>query len=366
MRATESILRLDREVSVGEPEAGTLILVSARAESKPLRLKGHATKLVQRLADGCTESELVVELRSLTGVAAPLDETVAAFVAQLRSAGMLDGNDPLRSSPPHAGVRRIALPNPDRLVKPAGNVLSTWPRWLHLMLWPSLAGGAVAVASFALARGALPSVFELSLPAGLLGLMLLPFWVVAHETAHAVACRAAGCPVSGAGVELRRFSLPSFFVDTRALHLLPGRAPKVAVALAGPLVDTLFAAALLATLTFAEPGELARPALQLATYCILFGLFFNLSPFRRSDGSNALSSALGDPFLPVRAFARSPVGASSRFALRAYRAGGVLYGAVAISLLVLVFQMTYFAIKPSIEAYAAQARSADSAAVAKP
>jgi putative peptide zinc metalloprotease protein len=183
----------------------------------------------------------------------------------------------------------------------------------------------------------------------------MPVWVGAHEFAHAIACRAAGCPVSGAGLELRRFSLPSFFVDTRALYLLPGRAPKVAVALAGPFVDTLFAAGLLSVLAWGRPGELARPALQLAAFCILFGLFFNLSPFRRSDGSNALASALGDPFVPMRALTRSPVGYSTRFAIRAYRAGAVAFGVVALCLMVLLGQMTYLAIKPRIDAYAAQA-----------
>lgn len=347
------MLRFDPQVSVGEPEIDTIILVSTRINSKPLRLKGHSVALARRLVVGCDAHELIEDLQRLTGSPLPLEGTVAAFVAQLRGAGMIEGDLPPLPSRSPADVRRVRLPNPDGLVIRPGEWLGRLPCMVHAVTWAALAIASMMLLAIAAADHVLPSVFVLRFPAGLLGLLMLPGWIVLHESAHALACRAVGCPVSGAGLMLRRFSLPTFYVDTRGLYLLPGRWPKVLVALVGPVVDLTCSGALAAILVWGRLGPTATAATQVALYCVLLGLFFNLSPFRRSDGSNALAAALGDPLLPLRAFSRTAGPVRDGSALRIYRLVSAAYGLLALLLLTFVFQVTYAALKPKVEAFMA-------------
>ncbi|WP_273974981.1 hypothetical protein, partial [Serratia ureilytica] len=96
--------------------------------------------------------------------------------------------------------------------------------------------------------------------------------------AHAVVCRLYGCPVLGAGLQFRGWWLPSVFVNTSAIALFPLRGMKAWVAMAGPLMDLLCLGAL-AALSESAVATAIRPLLLL----ILFGLLFNLTPFRLSD-----------------------------------------------------------------------------------
>jgi putative peptide zinc metalloprotease protein len=146
-----------------------------------------------------------------------------------------------------------------------------------------------------------------------------------HELAHAVACRAAGVPVVGAGLLLHGGIIPGPFVDTSTTYAVVDRWLRFQVPIAGPLID-LYAGGVLAWLLRlnSPTSPLHRP---LASAMILSAVFFLLdtNPFLPTDGSRALEALLDDELARRAAFTRNAVSLSSRRAIWTYRIASVVY-----------------------------------------
>ena len=257
-------------------------------------------------------------------------------------APLLDGTRPLETLPAHvrgaapdtiAGVL-VGLLRLDFLEHPATSPADARPRpprsWMRLdFTW-----GGSAPAVFAALRPLARALF--SVPAALvfIALMIAGGWAltavadrvifeatimpslkvvltvaaamaalaVLHELAHALALTRFGGRVSRVGVRLS-YLLPSLYCDLSDGYRLPGRWPRVAVALAGICVQLVTVAVCALALRVASntmPYELHQLLTQLLAINALIVLV-NLIPFVRFDGYWALTAALDAPNLRARA-----------------------------------------------------------------
>lgn len=271
-----------------QPDIDTLILVGDM-HSRPLKLAGLSCTLALAIKRGASESELI----AILGLAYPNhpaahhQRALQTFIGKLRTAGLLD-EDQVRS------MGRWSMPNPDPLAEVLAGRLLTLPARLRRWLLRGAVIGSVVIILLALQHQPHWREWALSTPVhwAALGVGVLA-WLILHELAHAVACRMHGCPVSGAGLMLRGFLLPSPFINTSAIHLFPGDAIRLHVAIAGPVLDLLLAGVLAAELMLMPPGS-ATAVVQALLQLVLLGLYFNLTPFRISDGRTAFDVYFGD------------------------------------------------------------------------
>lgn len=223
------------------------------------------------------------------------------LVQRFRASGLLEGNTKLPPGrvtyrPPFT-VQLATLRAPgifgrlDRLILPL-------PRRVALMCGAALLSlGFVAAI---LQAGELLSVLTTPIPlAGVVSLLaVLSFLTLLHEGAHGLTLTRFGGKPRRAGIMLF-YLTPAFFVDVTDGWRLPHRRQRVAVALAGPAVHALVAAAaLVAALALSEP-VVNQTLLLLAVSCSGIVLV-NLIPFVRFDGYIALMSALDEPNLRGR------------------------------------------------------------------
>lgn len=150
------------------------------------------------------------------------------------------------------------------------------------LLVASLALCIAGLASFSTPTAVLwPAVF---------GILLVEVGV--HELSHATVCTAFGIAVREAGVMLWGWFLPLAYVDCTDIYRLPSRRPRVLVALAGPSVD-LLAAAAAAVVALTGSGEVSGTA-TVVFLSLLLMLARNLTPLLPTDGYHALEAATGE------------------------------------------------------------------------
>jgi putative peptide zinc metalloprotease protein len=140
-----------------------------------------------------------------------------------------------------------------------------------------------------------------SLKVALSTLTIMAELAVLHELAHALALTRFGGRVSRIGVRLT-YLLPSLYCDLSDGYRLPGRWPRVAVALAGICVQLLTVAVCALALRAGQntmPYELRQLLTQLLAINALL-VIVNLIPFVRFDGYWALTAALDAPNLRAR------------------------------------------------------------------
>jgi putative peptide zinc metalloprotease protein len=137
--------------------------------------------------------------------------------------------------------------------------------------------------------------------------------------------------------------IPIAYVDCTDAYRLPQKSRRVAIALAGPVVDVL-AAGVTALLALAAGGAVAATAhLVLAVQVVL--VLSNLNPLMPTDGYHAFEAGLGTFNFRRRAFAytgqfllrRKALGsvrASSRVAYVAYSVVAVLYVSFIVAVVV--------------------------------
>ena len=140
-------------------------------------------------------------------------------------------------------------------------------------------------------------------PVPVVGLVILvavlSLMTLLHEVAHGLTLTRFGGRPRRAGFMLF-YLTPAFFVDVTDGWRLPNRRQRVAVALAGPAVHAVIAAAaFLAALALPHPS--VHPMLLLLALSCSGIVLINLIPFVRFDGYIALMSALDEPNLRVRA-----------------------------------------------------------------
>ncbi len=126
---------------------------------------------------------------------------------------------------------------------------------------------------------------------GLVGITLL------HELGHALTTKHFGRRVTGAGLGLYYF-FPYAFVGTSDIWMA-GRWPRIAVSLAGPLVN-LFTGALFALLAAVLAPDAVRSVLFVLAGLSFLLVIGNLHPFMELDGYYVLVDWLGVPNLRKR------------------------------------------------------------------
>jgi len=132
--------------------------------------------------------------------------------------------------------------------------------------------------------------------------LALTFSKLLHELGHAYTAVRYGCRVPVIGLAFMML-LPMPYTDVTDAWRLPLRSQRLAIGVAGILVE--LALAVLATLawSFLPDGGLRSAAFILATTTWIMTLSINLSPFMRFDGYYILSDAWGIDNLQPRAFA---------------------------------------------------------------
>jgi len=163
-----------------------------------------------------------------------------------------------------------------------------------------------------------------------------------HELAHAVVCQALGAPIREAGIKLWSVFFPVPYVDRTDSYRVRRRAGRVAIALAGPLVDVTclgIGAVLFAVFGGRVLGSLVAWQLVLVVT--------NLNPVLATDGHQAIEAAVGEVNLRHRAYAylthivlRVPLSGALRAAPARRRVAYVGYGV--FSVLYLVGLITLF------------------------
>lgn len=313
-------------VIAATPSPMTMLLVGGEY-GKSLKLSGLSCELARLIEHGGCEKALLDRLLVAYPGKSMLErqQALSKFLNTLAAAGLLrDGRIAVGKHP--RSLWRWSLPNPD----PVARVLAHWILAVPAPVRAVLAG-LLLLASIGVICAA-PGWFqpwrqllliEYQEAALVFGGVLL--WLVLHELAHATACRMHGCPVSGMGLIFRGFLLPSFFVDTSAMRLIEGEKIRLQVALAGPLLDVLYAGLVAACWWLLSPDGQSGMVAQVLFVIVLLGLYFNLTPFRSSDGLNAFHARFDNTY-PMRRFSRgrlAPVCIDVR--QRAYAAYAALY-----------------------------------------
>ncbi|HAT40388.1 MAG TPA: hypothetical protein DCS87_01505 [Rheinheimera sp.] len=165
------------------------------------------------------------------------------------------------------------LPSPDPLAKVLAAWLTLLPRSVRAIAW--YAPLPLLVLAYWLTNP------EYATPSAWL-LCWLPLSWFAHELSHAIACRFYQVPVSGMGIRWQGRLFPTPFVSTKALPLQTHAVARARIALAGPWCDAWLAALWLASTPWAGNTGVWLCTMQLSL------LLSNLSPFRQSDGYQAL------------------------------------------------------------------------------
>jgi putative peptide zinc metalloprotease protein len=279
-----------------------------------IRLSRGAAGLLDAL-DGITTAEQILARVKSCGdplVEARRRQVVLQAIDGLRRAGAftLDRGDEAKDQQPRwrrwaAGPPRLRVTRGiDGLIARPAGVAARHRRAVGLALVVLvLAGVAVCIAGacgFSPPSAVLwPAVF---------GVVLVE--VAVHELAHAAACKVFGVRVREAGIMLWGWFLPLAYVDCTDTYRLPAKRPRVLVALAGPYVD-LVAAAACAVVMLAAHGELAGTA-SIIFLSLLLMLARNLTPLLPTDGYHALEAVTGQLNLRRRAWSQLRAWSTSR------------------------------------------------------
>ncbi len=228
-------------------------------------------------------------------------ESFLRLVGRFRDNGLLEGGAkraPGRISyrPPFT-LQFATLRAPTLFARLDGAVFRPSSRVLVASVAVLLCAGLVAAI---LQAGDLRDVLTRPLPLGavLTLIVLLSLITLLHEGAHGLTLTRFGGSPRRAGFMIF-YLTPAFFVDVTDGWRLADRRHRVAVALAGPAVHAVVAAAAV-LLALAAPRSTVRDVLLLlATSCVVIVLV-NLIPFVRFDGYIALMNALDTPNLRGR------------------------------------------------------------------
>jgi putative peptide zinc metalloprotease protein len=309
---------LDGVMQVRRARSQTL-LVSPDGSSA-IRIGDVGEKLLPLLRRGTNVDMLAAFLQQQHPFARDISVKLDRFLAELDRVGLLA----TRQRPAErarTGAKRFALFNPDRLAKR----LAEW--WDRI---PATQSHAVVVVLIVAAAIGLVAVWlgdrQRLNPVGLvrrfepIGLAVFAFMIVPlHELSHAVACRAAGAPVTAAGIMLHSFVVPGPYVDTTQAYRVAERWRRFWIPATGPLVDLLASgtAAWMVVLTHGN-GLVGRVSLYVLLLSGLF-VYLDTNPLTPSDGSHMLETLLDDELARVSALSRRRAALSTRSVVNTYR-----------------------------------------------
>ncbi len=279
-------------------------------------------------------------------------------LGRLRGAGLIDERRPgllrLRHTDTGVPVRSLARRIAELDVR-WDKVDGLFSR-LHRALWPlfsrpalpaAVLFGAVGVWQYAVGRWG-PTQDLLHLPSwawALLFFGLVPVFMVVHELAHGIACKARGRRVRAVGITMIDHLLPGVYVDVTDMYMA-SRGGRIVVALAGPLANLVVVAVMVLAADVVEQAAVDT-VLWVGADANLALALYTLWPFWgvQEDGYDALCEALGQPRLRERSLAWLHArlrGEAPRQAITAGRA--LLYlGGVAITWLCVVAAACWWA-----------------------
>jgi putative peptide zinc metalloprotease protein len=317
-----------------------------------LRLSRSGAAITALLDGTVTGTDVVANIasRQPAGATTPVDQLVADFLEELRAAHAL--TVPSDPTPGRNRLRRLVavrrhvplLRSVEPIVRLPAGVVRRFPR-LVIAALAALGGGAAVAAFLALTERATHS--------GSVAWWFVPIVVVLevtlHELGHATVCEALGAPVREAGVALWCSVVPIAYVDCTDAYRLPERHRRVAIALAGPVVDVL-AAGVTALVALAASGAVAATAhLVLAVQVVL--VLSNLNPLLPTDGYHAVEAGLGTLNFRRRAFAytahllvRRPLPATLRSVRRTRGLAYVTYSLAAALYVAFIFAVVVTAL----------------------
>ncbi len=243
-------------------------------------------------------------------------QNVAAFVGQLLKSELLTATsfgfgrqlaDSYTRSQRHAAWRRLGSllsirfrgVDPTRFlsaIQPATRVLFSRPALVAMLLLIASAA-VVGLSRLDTILQRLPSLSGLTHPANL-PVILATFVVikVLHELGHAAVCRHLGGECHEVGFILVAF-MPLLYCDVTDSWMNSSRVQRIAVSLAGILVELVLASLCLFLWLRAAPGPESALLLNVVLICSVSTLLFNGNPLLRYDGYYVLSDWLGIPNL---------------------------------------------------------------------
>lgn len=288
-------LKLDDEIQVFKPSSNVTILLGA-SHRQSAKMSGLSSELIDLIIIGCTRQDLCDLLKRQAYSEADINRNVDGFLAKLSSSGVLKSDSKtIHSTKWETAKSDFIICNVDGLAKGIVHPLLQIPRVITKGLLCAFATCAIWQIIVTVKWKYL-SLFKYDLDwTAILGVVGLVGWVFGHEMSHAIACRYVGCKVSGMGLRIRRYRLPSLFIDARHIHLLDNKYKRACVSFSGPYFDVLFLGALCAAM-FHFPQFSSMSAARIMFWGVSYGLFCNLSPNPRrpSDGRRGMGALFGD------------------------------------------------------------------------
>jgi putative peptide zinc metalloprotease protein len=136
----------------------------------------------------------------------------------------------------------------------------------------------------------------------LLSILAVVITKTLHELGHGYVAHRLGCHVPVMGIAFMAF-MPMPYTDVSDAWKLRNRRDRLAIDLAGVLVELILGAWCLLLWSFLPDGAIRSAAFVLAGTSWIMSLAFNLNPLMRFDGYYVLSDYLNMPNLQDRAFA---------------------------------------------------------------
>ena len=317
-RVSGLVLRLRPTVRIGRQlmRGRAWYVYRDEATGRQLRLNDVAHGFAGRLDGRLSVHVVWDQVLSEAGDDAPSQHEVVALVQQLADAGMVSaehGVDLARLSRSEARRRRrrmlssvnplsfkVPLFDPGRLLERSWRFVAPLYTGWALAVFAAIVAVAAGVALEH--AGELRAYAAAHLPTPGFGLAL---WLVyppmkaLHEAAHAWAVRVWGGRVREVGVTLL-MGVPVPYVDASGAALFASRARRVAVSLAGIVVELLVASAALWVWLSTTDGWVRTAAFAAMTIGAVSTLFVNGNPLMRFDAYFALSDAADLPNLAER------------------------------------------------------------------
>ena len=338
MQTRELVMIIDDHKSIGfradvriVGRMGHFVLFRS-SDAKAARVPRSAYPLLALLKEGTQLAELQQVLQACYPTEGAIAPKLEKFLCRLEHAGLLNSSVREVQQPTW---HRWTLFDLDPLACRCVRILGAMPRFLLKVLFVILTiSSLVGVAIFI---SAMPKPGLQLLLHGAWGIFFFLFLVLpARELAHAIACRAVGAPVLGAGFVFHGGIIPGPFVDTSSTYAVASRWLRFFVPIVGPLVDLWAAGVAAWILQLGLLGERLQSA--LASFILLSTIFLllDMNPLLQTDGSRALEAILDDELARRAAFARSGKTLSSKSVLWLYRLACFLYACVVAFLVMLL------------------------------
>jgi hypothetical protein len=293
--------------------AGRERLVNEKS-GRVIQVGGQASAILDLIEGGTCLEALIEQFQRSRQGGPDISPKIMAFVSQLGEAGMLRGIGAAASGP-----RKLVLPNPDPFARAMARILVMAPPAVQRAAAAVVLIGAGIAIFTMLATGRLAPLGALANWTVLIAIPIMVLLIVFHEGMHAVVARMNGVPIVEAGIIIRGFRPPAFFVRSSTAFLSLAKPNRMRICLAGPAADVFLLGGLSVALLTLPAASAWRPVLTLTFLAKALGTTGNLSPFPKSDMSDALAAFFDDYFIARSSLSRGKQGHSKPKDIAAYR-----------------------------------------------